>query len=60
LDKPIDESNPGDGTLGDLISKTEESEATDHPLYLQSFKKEIARALGTLTQRESDVIKFYF
>ncbi|MCC5929663.1 MAG: RNA polymerase sigma factor RpoD/SigA [Cyclobacteriaceae bacterium] len=46
------------GLLDVLIDETEES--PDSPLMADSLKREVQRALSTLTQRESDVISYYY
>lgn len=57
LDKPISEND--EATPMDLL-KSEEHEASDYWLKIQSFKIEIARALSTLTPREAEIVKLYF
>lgn len=46
------------GLLDVLVDETEES--PDSPLMADSLKREVQRALSTLTQRESDVISYYY
>ncbi|MCX7797992.1 MAG: sigma-70 family RNA polymerase sigma factor [Melioribacter sp.] len=48
-----------DNRLLDVLSN-EEVPSPDHRLMTESLKKEIERALSTLTDREAEVIKLYF
>lgn len=48
-----------DNRLLDVLSN-EEVPSPDHSLMNESLKKEIERALSTLTDREAEVIKLYF
>ncbi len=57
MDAPI--SHDEDNTMYDvLLSK--ESHSPDKGLVYDSLKKEIERALGTLTCREADIIRYYY
>lgn len=42
------------------VLENETEDTPDHQLLTDSLRKEVERALSTLTQRESDVISFYF
>jgi RNA polymerase primary sigma factor len=42
------------------VLENESEETPDSGLMMDSLKKEVQRALATLTQREADVISFYF
>ena len=39
---------------------TPSEENTDNGLHIESFKKEVARALTKITEREGEVVKLYF
>ena len=57
MDAPIQQGE--DSTLIELL----ESEGTPQPdqnLMNESLKREIERALGTLTKREADIIRYYY
>jgi len=57
IDAPVMDGE--DSSLSDLI-ENEDSPKADAELMHESLSKEIGRALSTLTQREADVIKFFF
>lgn len=57
MDAPF--SNGEENNLLDVLYNEEDKNPDDH-LITDSLKKEVQRALSTLTQRESDVITFYF
>jgi RNA polymerase primary sigma factor len=42
------------------VLENEEEPHPDHGLINESLSKEVERALGTLTQREAEVIRLYF
>lgn len=48
-----------ENSLLDVLAN-EKDETPDHDLLTDSLRKEVQRALSTLTQRESDVIALYF
>jgi RNA polymerase primary sigma factor len=48
-----------DGTLMDVMSDANQINS-DHLVITESLRKEIERALSTLTEREADVLKLYF
>ena len=49
-----------DGTLMDLMSGDGVAPSPENNLMNESLKREIERALVTLTPREADVIRLYF
>jgi RNA polymerase primary sigma factor len=58
LDAPLG-ADSDDSSMYDVIG-SDDSKKPDEDLIKESLKQEIERALGTLTARESDVIKLYF
>jgi RNA polymerase primary sigma factor len=58
MDAPLSASDDG-GNMYDLLSN-EGSQNPDKGLMGESLQLEIYRALGTLSEREADVIKLYF
>lgn len=58
MDAPLT-SNEDGGTMYDLL-KNESSQNPDKQLLGESLQMEIYRALGTLTEREADVVKLFF
>jgi RNA polymerase primary sigma factor len=58
MDAPLSANEDG-GTMYDLL-KNEASQNPDKQLLGESLQMEIYRALGTLTEREADVIKLFF
>lgn len=58
MDAPLSAHEDG-GTMYDLL-KNEASQNPDKQLLSESLQLEIYRALGTLTEREADVIKLFF
>jgi len=42
------------------VLENEDDETPDQGLLVDSLRREVQRALGTLTQREADVIALYF
>jgi RNA polymerase primary sigma factor len=57
MDAPFAQSE--EGSLMDVLTN-ENEETPDSKLIQDSLKREVARALATLTYRESEVISFYF
>ena len=57
MDAPLIQDE--DNTMYDVL-KSEESVTPETGLLYESLRKEIDRAISTLTQREADVIKLYF
>jgi RNA polymerase primary sigma factor len=58
MDQPLSDSE--DGTLIDVLVN-HNADKTDHELaFKASLKTEIERSLSTLTQRQKDVIRFFF
>ena len=58
MDQPLSDSE--DGTLIDVLIN-QNAEKTDHALaFKASLKTEIERSLSTLTERQKDVIRFFF
>jgi RNA polymerase primary sigma factor len=58
MDAPLSTSEDG-GTMYDLL-RNESSQNPDRVLMGESLQMEIFRALGTLTEREADVVKLFF
>lgn len=58
LNDPIGEDH-SDGTYIDFL-RSEEKENADYRLYIESLKREITRAIATLSDREQKIIKLYF
>lgn len=59
MDAPLSNDDSGSSTMMDLM-ENEDSQAPITGLLNESLRKEIERALSTLTLREADVIKLYF
>lgn len=57
MDAPLSQNE--DGTLMDLMPG-EEGQTPETSLLTESLKREIERALSTLTPREADVVRLYF
>ena len=57
MDAPLQQGE--DGTLMDVI-EDHDLPNPDHVLITESLRREIERALCTLTQREADVLRYYF
>ncbi len=57
MDAPLIQDE--DNTMYDVL-KSEEATTPETGLLYESLKKEIDRAISTLTQREADVIRLYF
>jgi len=57
MDAPLIQDE--DNTMYDVL-KGEESTTPENGLLYESLKREIERAVSTLTQREADVIRLYF
>jgi RNA polymerase primary sigma factor len=57
MDAPLVQDE--DNTMYDVL-KSEESTTPDTGLLYESLRKEIERAVSTLTQREADVVRLYF
>ena len=57
MDNPLVEGE--DSTMYDVL-KSDESPSPDEELMLDSLRREIRRALDTLTPREADVLSSYF
>jgi RNA polymerase primary sigma factor len=57
MDAPF--ANGEENSLLDVLSD-ETEETPDSSLMLDSLRREVQRALATLTQREADVISYYF
>jgi len=58
MDAPLSSNDDG-GTMYDLLTN-ESSQNPDKGLLGESLQLEIYRALGTLSEREADVVKLYF
>ncbi len=59
VDAPFSQSDNDKSSLLDVLSNNEQPEP-DNSLMNDSLKKEIDRALSTLTDREAEVIRLYF
>ncbi|MDP1622018.1 MAG: sigma-70 family RNA polymerase sigma factor [Bacteroidales bacterium] len=57
MDAPLIQDE--DNTMYDVL-RSEENTTPDTGLLYESLKKEIERAVSTLTQREADVVRLYF
>ena len=57
MDAPLIQDE--DNTMYDVL-KGEENTTPDNGLLYESLRKEIERAVSTLTQREADVVRLYF
>ncbi|MGE5424298.1 MAG: RNA polymerase sigma factor RpoD/SigA [Syntrophothermus sp.] len=57
MDAPLVQDE--DNTMYDVL-RSEESTTPDTGLLYESLRKEIERAVSTLTQREADVVRLYF
>jgi RNA polymerase primary sigma factor len=57
MDAPFSQGE--DNRLLDVI-QNEHQPSPDHQLMIESLKREIERALNTLTRREAEVVKLYF
>lgn len=58
MDQPLSDSE--DGTLIDVLVNQNADETDDALAFKASLKTEIERSLSTLTQRQKDVIRFFF
>lgn len=58
MDAPLAEGE--DTTMYDIIKPDNNSPSPESGLLYESLKKEISRAISTLTPREADVIRYYF
>lgn len=58
MDAPIN-TEEDDGSLYDLL-QSKDSPTPDKALLKDSLRKEIERALNTITKREADIIRLYF
>lgn len=59
MDAPLSSTNEDGGNMYDLM-QNEASQNPDRSLLTESLQLEIYRALGTLTEREADVVKLFF
>ncbi len=59
MDAPLTNTDDNATSMYDVL-ENEESTMPEKGLITESLRKEIERALGTLTPREADVVKFYF
>jgi RNA polymerase primary sigma factor len=59
VDAPFSQSDNDKSSLLDVLSNSEQPDP-DANLMSESLKKEIERALSTLTEREAEVIRLYF
>ncbi len=59
MDAPLSSTNEDGGNMYDLM-QNEASQNPDKTLLTESLQLEIYRALGTLTEREADVVKLFF
>jgi len=59
VDAPFSQSDNDKSSLLDVISNNEQPEP-DYDLMTNSLKNDIESSLGTLTEREAEVIRLYF
>lgn len=59
MDAPLSTSDDGSGNLYDLMI-SEDSPSPEHELINDSLRREIERALTTLTMREAEVLRCFF
>ena len=59
MDAPLSANDDNASTLYDVYA-VDDGHSTDGVLMLESLKREVERALHTLSPREADVIKLYF
>ncbi|MCS7052481.1 MAG: sigma-70 family RNA polymerase sigma factor [Ignavibacterium sp.] len=59
MDAPLKEGDDGKNSLVDILPN-DEMPNPDHKLMIESLKKEVQNVLGTLSEREREVIKLYF
>ena len=59
MDAPLNISDDNAGSLYDVL-QSEDSPSPENGLISDSLRREIERALGTLTGREADVVRYYF
>ncbi|MEO6882592.1 MAG: sigma-70 family RNA polymerase sigma factor [Bacteroidia bacterium] len=59
MDAPLSMSDDNDNTMYDVL-RSDESPSPEFALMNESLRREIERALTTLTGREADVIRLYF
>jgi RNA polymerase primary sigma factor len=59
MDAPLNTSDDNSGSMYDLL-QSEDNPSPEFGLLHESLKREIERALHTLTSREADVVKLYF
>ena len=57
MDAPLSQSE--EGTLYDVLDN-KDTPSPDQTLMLESLRKEIDRAISTLTEREANIIRMYF
>ncbi|CAN5221677.1 sigma-70 family RNA polymerase sigma factor [soil metagenome] len=59
MDAPLASSDENTSTMYDVM-ESQDSPSPENSLLSESLRKEIERALTTLTPREADVVRFYF
>ena len=59
MDAPLASSDENTSNMYDVL-QSEESPSPENSLISESLRKEIERALATLTTREADVVRLYF
>ncbi len=59
MDAPLTDDDDSASTMYDLMESEEET-SPESDLFRESLRKEIERALNTLTKREGDVVRSYF
>jgi len=59
MDAPLSNSDDGSGNLYDLMI-SDDSPSPEHELINDSLRREIERALTTLTMREAEVLRSFF
>jgi RNA polymerase primary sigma factor len=60
MDAPLNANEEDAGSMYDVLHNEELLPGPEKALIKESLNKEIDRALGTLTSREADVVKFYY
>jgi RNA polymerase primary sigma factor len=60
MDAPLNMNDDDNGSMYDVMHNEDLLPGPEKALLKESLNKEINRALGTLTTREADVVRFYF
>jgi RNA polymerase primary sigma factor len=59
MDAPLSNSEDNGGNMYDLL-QSDDSPSPENGLLTESLRREIERALGTLSDREADILRCYF